>query len=48
VTWIFFNLENAFTWQTSLSNVSCKEEEMKEVKEENPNGSIKTLILFER
>ncbi len=45
MTWIFFNLESAFTWGTSLSNVSYKDEE---VKEANLNGTPEVLILFKR
>jgi hypothetical protein len=42
--WPSPNLENIFTQKTSLSNMSYKKEEMKEV---NPNGTPKTLILCE-
>jgi hypothetical protein len=43
VTWASLNFKSASIWQPSLSNTSCKIE----IKEANPNGMFKTLILFD-
>jgi hypothetical protein len=43
VNWTSLNFKSASTWQPSLSNTFCKIE----IKETNPNGMFKTLILFD-